>query len=231
VDAGPPLHAINPYHKRKEYMKIRRTLAAVVCVAVAGTVLFGCTKKYSGEWVAKIDNENIYLEELNTYYYAQQKSMYNLPQEKIDEMAQDPAQVAKNPTLDKFEFLEQLIRQRLVYNKAIADGTRKNKEVDALIAMATEAVVVGYYVREKFKNDIEPSADEMKKAMDMMGNDPRIKMLPIEQKEQIIRQQMQQQKLQMKLRELVETLRDEKGIKKNIDALKKSEPKKAGEKK
>ncbi len=53
------------------------------------------------------------------------KSIYNLPKEEIDKLAQDPAQLERNPLLNKNNFLEQMIQQRLVYKKAIDDGILK----------------------------------------------------------------------------------------------------------
>lgn len=199
-------------------MKSRITVSTFVCL-FATVALLGSCNKYGGEWVAKIDSDTITIEELDTFYYAQQKSLYNLPKEKIDELAADPAQVAKNPTLNKQEFLEQLIRQRLVYKKAVSDGIAKDNEVEALMQMAKEAVVVGYYVREKFKNEIEPTNDEVESVYRQQG--ARFRGVPADQAETFIRQQLQQQKLQVKIREMVEALRDEKGIKKNTEFLKK----------
>lgn len=186
------------------------------------TSVFSCAK-YSGEWVAKLDKETVTIDELNTLYYAQQKSLYNLPKEKIDEMAADPAQLAKNPTLNKQEFLEQLIRQRLVYNKAKEEGILKDKEVDALVEMAKEAVVVGYYVREKFKHDIEPTQKEVEDIY--IQQKAKFQGVPVDQAEMFIKQQLQQQKLQIKIRDLVEKLRDEKGIRKNSELLEKEQKK------
>lgn len=194
-------------------------LGFIMCL----TLSVSCNKFSGGDWVAKMDNDTITINELNTFYYAQQKSLYNLPKEKIDELAADPSQVAKNPTLDKKEFLEQLIRQRLVYNKASEDKTLKDKEVDALIQMAREAVVVGYYVREKFKNDIDPTQKEVEEVIAQQKD--RLKGIPIDQAEMYVKQQIQQQKLQMKIRDLVEKLVNEKGIKKNLDVLKPVEKK------
>ncbi|MCU0844933.1 MAG: SurA N-terminal domain-containing protein [Spirochaetes bacterium] len=203
-------------------MKSRIIVSTSVCLFAIVSLLGSCSK-YGGEWVAKIDSDTITIDELNTFYYAQQKSLYNLPKEKIDELAADPAQVAKNPTLNKQEFLEQLIRQRLVYKKAMSDGTGKDDEVEALMQMAEEAVVVGFYVREKFKNEIEPTAEEVENIYRQQG--ARFKGVPADQAEMYIKQQLQQQKLQIKIRDMVEALRDEKGIKKNTEFLKKEQHK------
>lgn len=199
-------------------MKKKGSLIFGACLACALALACG-----RSEWVAKVDGKTITLDELNTYYYAQQKSLYNLSKEKIDELAADPAQVAKNPTLNKAEFLEQLVRQMLVYNKALEDKVMKDKELEALVQMAREAVVVGYYVREKFKNEIEPAPKEIEELY--MKEKGRLQGVPAEQAEMFIKQQLQQQKLQVKIRELVESLRDEGKVQKNTKLLKEEEKK------
>jgi hypothetical protein len=174
------------------------------------------------KWIAKIKGDEITLGQLNAFYYAQQKSIYNdATNADIDKRAANPEEVAKNPTLDKKEFLENVIRQRLVYNKAMDDGIQKNKELEALIQMAKEAVVVGFYVKEKFKDQIEVSDQEIAKVYSEQK--ARFKGAPIDQAEQYIRQQMMQQKLQVKLRDLVESLKEEGGIKRNLDILNKNQ--------
>lgn len=186
-------------------------------------LIFSCGGDES-KWIAKIKGDEITLGKLNSYYYAQQKSIYNdATNADIDKRAANPEEVQKNPTLDKREFLENVIRQRLVYNKAIEDGILKNNELESLIEMAREAVVVGFYVKEKFKDQVQISEQEIGKVYS--DQRARFKGVPIEQAEQYIRQQMTQQKLQLKLRDFVETLKEEGGIKRNLDLLSKKEKK------
>ena len=184
-------------------------------------IIVSCNKKFSGEWVAKIDRDTITLDELNTYYYAQQKSIYSISTEEIDKLAADPSSVEKNPTLNKHEFLEQLIRQRLVYNEAIKEGLLENEEVDALVQMSKEAVVVGYYVRKKFGDEISISSDDVEKVYSKQRS--KFKGVPIEQAELFIKQQLFQQKLQVKIRDLVENLKEQSRIEKNVDMMKDEE--------
>ncbi len=197
-------------------MKIKNP--AVMLVIFLFTVLINSSCSDENKWVAKIKGDEITLGELNAMYYAQQKSIYNdATNADVDKRAANPEEVAKNPTLDKKEFLENLIRQRLVYNKGTDDGIQKNKELEALIQMAKEAVVVGFYIKEKFKNQIEVSDQEIAKVYSEQK--ARFKGAPVDQAEQYIRQQMMQQKLQVKLRDLVESLKEEGGIKRNLDLL------------
>lgn len=199
--------------------------AAAVSVAVLAFLFCGNKSYFSGgDWVAKINDDKITINMLNAYYYAQQKQIYSATtNEEIDKMANDPDAVDKNPTLNKEEFLENYIRQRLVYNKAIEEGMMNDQEVQAHIEMATEAVVVAQYVKNKYKTEIKISPEEIAEAY--AKNRDRFKGVPIEQAEQYIQQNIFQQELQKKLRELVESLKESSIISKNLAPLKASESK------
>ncbi|TAL29774.1 MAG: hypothetical protein EPN93_20770 [Spirochaetes bacterium] len=203
-------------------MKISRVFAAAFIVVGLASA---SSCKDSGSWLAKIDGETLSIEEFNGLYYAQHRSVYHLPDNKIDELAADPEQVARNPFLDKQEFLEQVIRQRLVAKKASAEGFRKEKDLQALIETTTDSLVSTYYISEKYKKEIEPTQKEVDDGIVALNNnprlDPQIKMLPIEKKELLVKQQLMQQKFQMKAREVVENLRDEGKVQKNSELLKK----------
>jgi hypothetical protein len=125
--------------------------------------------------------------------------------------------------LNKAEFLEQLIRQRLVYNKAVDEKVLKNQDLDAMIQMAKEAIVLQFYIREKFKNEIAISPQEVEEIFTKQKE--RFKGVPGDQAEMFIRQQVFQQKLQMKAGELLQNLRDQSGVKKNLEPLKIKEAK------
>ncbi len=221
--------------QKGDIMNYKKIITFSFIIAVI-TINISCGKKTpfeGGEWVAKINNDVITINMMNAFYYAQQKQIYNQSNEEIDKMANDPDSVAKNPTLNKTEFLENFIRQRLVYNKAVDDGILSDPEVKAHIEMAKEAVVVAQYVKTKFKGDTEPSEEEI--AEMYSKNRARFKGVPIEQAEQYIQQQLFQQKLQMKLRELVENLKEQSIIEKNLALLQgnadKKEEKAEGDKK
>ncbi|HPP48981.1 MAG TPA: hypothetical protein PLO73_03335, partial [Spirochaetota bacterium] len=116
-------------------------------------------------------------------------------------------------------FLEQMIQQRLVYKKAIDDGILKNEELNTLLDISKEGLVVQYYIREKFKNDITIAPQEVEQIYNQQR--ARFKGVPVDQAEMYIKQQLFQQKLNMKIKELVDTLRDEKKIEKNMELLRK----------
>lgn len=215
-------------------MKLNKIICVCFILAMSICLLQFCNEKpfSGGEWVAKINNDVITIDMLNAFYYAQQKQIYNATKAEIDKLALDPDSVDKNPTLNKAEFLENFIRQRLVYNKAVKEGMLEDPEVKAHIEMAKEAVVVAQYVKTKFKEDIEITEDEIAEAYSK--NRARFKGVPIEQAEEYIRQNLFQQKLQMKLRELVENLKEQSIIEKNLPLVqesgKKGEEKPAEEK-
>ncbi|MCU0821221.1 MAG: SurA N-terminal domain-containing protein, partial [Spirochaetes bacterium] len=137
-------------------MKVKRFLSTAAAVTVSILFLISCGSNSDlagGDWVAKINDDEITINMLNAYYYAQQKQIYNISNEEIDKLVNDPNAINENPTLDKEEFLENYIRQRLVYNKAIKEGMLNDPEVKAHIEMAKEAVVVAQYVKNKFKQE------------------------------------------------------------------------------
>ena len=202
-------------------MNIKTFINAAIILTFSASIFISCDKKNKGDWIAKINGEAISFDELNTFYYAQHKSIYNISTEDIDKLASDPSTVQKNPTLNKQEFLEQLIKQKLIYNEAVKEGLTKMNEVEALIQMAKEAVVVGYFVKEKFKDEIEISDDDVEKIYSKQRK--RFKGIPIDQAELIIKQRIFQEKLQKKLRILVENLREQSKIEKNIKRLLKKE--------
>lgn len=196
---------------------MKKVITAVYIFLLSVFFIFSC-KSESGEWVAKINGEKVTLDELNNSYYAQLNQIYGESKEEIDKRAADPGEVSKNPMLNKSDFLESMIKQRLVYNKAVEEGVLDNEEVMSLVETAKESIVVGYYIKEKFKDDINITEEEISKIYSEQKS--RFRGAPIGQVEQYIRQQLMQQKLQMKLREYVEFLRDEGKIEKNLSPLK-----------
>jgi len=199
-------------------MKNRALLYLFFITIIPALLLTSCTKKDSGEWIAKIDNDIITQDDFETLYYAQHKNFYNITREEIDNLAADPSAVSKNPILNKQQFLEQVISQRLIYNHAISEGILENKEIKALIEMTSVAVIVGQYVKEKYKDEIDVADQEIEKLYSKQKKN--FKGVPIEQAEMYIKQQLFQQKLQTKIRDLVENLREKKSIEKNVELLK-----------
>lgn len=202
-------------------MVIKKIIFIPAVIIISLFMFLSCGSEPESQWVARINEDTITLGQFNTFYYAQQKSIYNGTNKEIDARAADPDEVSKNPLLSKAEFLENLIRQKLVYNEAVENGVLDNKEVKALVQMAQEAIVVGYFVKEKFKDQINVTEEEIGQVYTKQK--ARFRGVPIEQAEQYIRQQLTQQKLQLKLRDLVESLRDEGKIEKKVGLFSKTE--------
>ncbi len=200
-------------------MKPRIPLCAFITALISLTLLSSCKKQYSGEWVAKIEGESITLDELNTMYYAQHKHLLNISREEIDKFSKDPELVKRMPTLNKQFYLDELIKQKLIYNKAVKDGILDKEEMQAVIQIAKEGAIVQAYIKEKFRDDIKVTDEEVEMIYAKERN-KRYKGVPIDQAERHIKQYLMSRKMQTKLIELVENLREQSRIEKNEDVLK-----------
>lgn len=201
-------------------MKMRKILIIFIIALLSFTISLSCKKQFSGEWVAKIEGETITIDELNSMYYAQHKHLLNITKEEIDKFSTDPDIIKRMPTLNKQFYLDELIKQRLIYNKAVKDGLLNDKEIQSVIQIAKEGAVVQSYVKEKFKDDIKISDEEVE-AIYAKERNKRYKGVPIDQAERHIKQYLFSRKMQEKLMQLVENLREQSRIEKNEEALKK----------
>lgn len=199
---------------------MRKILIIFIIALLSFTISLSCKKQFSGEWVAKIEGETITIDELNSMYYAQHKHLLNITKEEVDKFSSDPDIIKRMPTLNKQFYLDELIKQRLIYNKAVKDGILDDKEIQSVIQIAKEGAVVQAYVKEKFKDDIKISDEEVE-AIYAKERNKRYKGVPIDQAERHIKQYLFSRKLQAKLIQLVENLREQSRIEKNEDALKK----------
>ncbi len=196
-----------------------------VCLAFIALAVFACGK---GKWIVKIDGETITIDELNDLYYAHHKNAlmqmkFDITNDDIDKLASDFTFVKKLPTLNKEIFLNEVINQRIMYNKAVQAGVLDKPEVKAMMKVATDTAVVQYYIREKFKNEIGVSDQEV----EAFYNEHRdnFKMEPIEQAEKKIRQYLSSQKLLLKMKKMVDELKDVARIERNPEYEKMLQPK------
>ncbi len=140
-------------------MKPLRIITTIMIVAVLGTT-FACEKR-SGKWAAKIDGDTISIDELNSFYYAQNKALTNLETNKeIDEIAESP-EYAQNPYLNKNLFLDHLISQKLLYKKAMSDPKIDKKEIRTLAEIAKMQTVAQYYLAKKLKDRVKITDEEV----------------------------------------------------------------------
>jgi hypothetical protein len=183
------------------------------------------TKRPKDGWVAKLDGTKITVDDLETLYYAQMQIIYGTSSsDDIDKFAADPKQTEQNPLLNKEKFLEEIIKQKVVYTHALKAKTADNDEVKALVEMQQESLMIGYYAKEKFAKDIEVTDAEIGDVYQKQGQ--YFKGVPISQAETYIKRNLQQQKLQMKIMDLIQKLKDETKVIKNRDLLDNKDSKK-----
>lgn len=207
----------------------KKTVFIAFILGLSAGLLITCGNNYSGEWVAKIDGDSVTSEELNTLYYAQHRHLLNITKDEIDRYSKEPDKLRQLPTLNKKLFLEELIKQRLVYNKAVKDGFLKNQELQAIIQIAKEGAVVQSYIKDKFKDELKITPEEIESEY-IRNRNKLYQAVPIDQAENHIKQKLMMQKLQRSTMEFVENLKEQSRIEKNNEELnkligKKDEPK------
>jgi len=119
-------------------------------------------------WGVKIENETISIDEINRYYYIFNKATYNLrTNEEVDKLASDVDNLdprdSRRQYLIKSNFVDHLIAQKLVYNKAMKDPSVDRKELDAILEMAKIQTVSSFYLGQKFKDRIVVTDAEVEK--------------------------------------------------------------------
>lgn len=206
---------------------MRLVLNVLALVFVISVVLLspGCGK---GEWIMKIDGTALSIQELDQLYYAHHKQIlqqlkFDVTNEDVDKFAADFMTVKRLPTLNKEIFLNEVINQRLIYDKAVEAGINDLPEVKAMIKIAQDTAVVQYFIRERFKNDLAVSDQEVEAFYN--ENRANFKMEPIDQAEKKIRQYLGSQKLLKKMKRFVDDLKDAARIEKNPNYEKMLQPK------
>lgn len=176
------------------------------------------SKRPTSGWVAKVNGETITVENFEKVYYTQHEQLYKSKKDEIDNFASDPAAVKRNPLLNKSNFLEQEISQILVYNAAKDEKLLEDNDVTSLMKMQKEGLTVGYYLKDKYKDEIRATEEEIG-AVYAREKD-RFKGVSVSKAELYISQQIQEQKLKQKYSELMSSLIEKSIIEKNLDAMK-----------
>ena len=115
-------------------------------------------------WAAKVDGTAISMKDFNRYYYSQNKIMLNLAtNEEVDELAKEAELLSRElqQILVKQNFLDQLIAQKLVYNKAYSDKSIDRKEMEALVEFTKMQTVASYYMAQKLKDKLNVTDEEV----------------------------------------------------------------------
>ncbi len=140
-------------------MKIQAlVLTALLSLSVLMTVSCNNT---SGDWAAKIDGKTISIDEFNRYYYTQNKMMANVDsKEEVDKLANDPS-YANHPFLNKANFLDHLIAQKLIYSKAMNDKSIDKEELNTILEITKIQTASQYYLGQKLKDKIKVTDEEV----------------------------------------------------------------------
>lgn len=105
----------------------------------------------SGDWVAKIDNKTITLNEFEKEFNVH---VYSLP---IDEKQKD---LYQNDIINKKKFLTNLVNEYLIYQKALQKGYDKRKDVQDLIKAVERRAIIQVYLNEKIEPKLQDIPDE-----------------------------------------------------------------------
>jgi len=139
--------------------KTHLIFAAMLISAVA----FVSCGKFFGDAIATIDGDKITIEEFKKFYYIQNKLITNIDSnEEIDKLADNPA-YAEHPFLNKSKFLEHLIAQKVLYEKAMEDKSIDKEELKTLLEMVKMQTAAQYYLSKKLKNKITVTDEEVEK--------------------------------------------------------------------
>jgi len=139
----------------------KQILTIILILLISFT--FACSK--DSDWAVKIDDQTISMKDFNRFYYSQNKIMLNLAtNEEVDKLAED-AESLSNPQLRqllvKQNFLDQLIAQRLIYNKAYSDKSIDKKEMEAVVEFTKMQALASYYIAQKLRDRLQITDDEV----------------------------------------------------------------------
>jgi len=140
----------------------KKTVVVLSLIAVIITSFLSC-KNMFGDAAATIDGDKITIEELNKLYYVQSKMLTNIDsKEEIDKLATNPA-YANHPFLNKSNFLEHLIAQKVLFEKAMSDKSIDKDELETLLEMVKIQTAAQYFLSKKLKDKIKITDEEIEK--------------------------------------------------------------------
>jgi vancomycin resistance protein YoaR len=158
-------------------------------------------------WVAKIDNITISLDDLDREFNVH---VFALP---LDE---DQKKKYVEDTLNKKNFLKNLINEILVFRKAVQEGYDKRKDIQDLIKAVTRRTVVQVYLSEKLESKLsEPTDAQIESVYNQ--NKKVFANMDIEVARQQIKMQLLQRQYNDLLDDLIEKLKGESKVVRNED--------------
>jgi len=146
--------------KNKENEMKIQALALTALLSLSVLMTISCTNS-SGDWAAKIDGKTITIDEFNRYYYTQNRMMANVDSnEDVDKLANDPS-YANHPFLNKSNFLDHLIAQKLIYNRAMNDKSINRDELNTILEITKIQTASQYFLGQKLKDKIKVTDEEV----------------------------------------------------------------------
>ena len=139
--------------------------SVIIALIVMTAAIISCDNAGSKNWAVKIDNDVISIDEFNRFYYTQNKILLNVESnEEIDKLAAEPN---INPQLRQYilkaNFLDHLIAQKLLYNRAVNDSSINQDELKTIVEIAKMQAVSTYYLGIKLKDKISVTDQEVEK--------------------------------------------------------------------
>ncbi|HEB31744.1 MAG TPA: hypothetical protein ENI15_12850 [Spirochaetes bacterium] len=165
------------------------------------------TKNQTGQWVAKIDNKTLSLDEFGREFSVH---VYSLP---IDEVQKN---IYKNDIGNKKKFLTNLINEHLIYQKAINKGYDKRKDVLDLVQAVKRRAIIQVYLNEQIEPKLKDVPDEQIEAI-YNQNKKLFAGVDVEVAGQQIKMQLLQRQYNDYLNELIDELKGEAKVIKNED--------------
>ncbi|MDA3900892.1 MAG: hypothetical protein PF637_10275 [Spirochaetes bacterium] len=166
------------------------------------------------------EKEKLTVPLFNALYYVQHTANYDLTNEEVENLATNEEYVAQNPMLDRKLFFEQLVQMILFHDEAFNGEEFKlkdDKNIIYMLKIQEDVMKVGYYIRKKFRDELNPTDDEINKVYN--ENKERFKGAPLDQAAQYIHQQILAQRLQQKGNEIVQNAKEQSVIEYNLKAL------------
>jgi len=166
-------------------------------------------------------DQSLSVSDFELIYYAQMRSVYNISNAEIDQIAMDERAVKQNPLLDKVIFVDELLRQKLVYKEALASkefDIKNDKDLEYVIKIQENIITVAQYIKKKYEKELEPTIEEIDQVY--QANKERYQDIPATDIERYLRPMILQQKLQMKGYEFIQKAIEDSQIVYNNKALK-----------
>ena len=215
---------------------MKKTIFMSVILSLMLSTVISCSLFKSDNWVAKIENDPITIDEFNKYYYTQNRIMLNVEKDEIDKMAADPSTL--NPQVQqlvvKKSFLDQLVAQKVIYTKALNDDSINKDELKTIIEISKLQAVSQYYMQQKLKGKINVTDQEADKFY--KENPKYFKGVPVDDaliakiKQQIFMDKAKLESNEIIMNVLAEVRINKEGFKKYMERENKNKPEKPAEK-